>query len=179
MAVPPAHIVAFCGDIGISAATGAVMLSVMLGCAFLARQFWGALADRYRRPAHGDGGLGLPGGRDRRFLLTQDEAGLFSISAAFGFGFCGIIPSYAVAIRDLFPSSRGVWRIPLVLVHGDERHGLRQLVRRQRSTIISPITRRPSDRRLVQLLNLTSSAFWCAPVAPGIPPQRSHRLKGA
>jgi MFS family permease len=41
MAIPQAHLVAFCGDIGIGAATGALMLSVLLGCAFIARQFWG------------------------------------------------------------------------------------------------------------------------------------------
>src|SRR5471030_3184928 len=43
MAVPAAHIVAFCGDIGISATHGAAMLSVMLGSAFLARQMWGEI----------------------------------------------------------------------------------------------------------------------------------------
>jgi len=46
MSVPSAHIVAFCGDIGIKPTHGAAMLSVMLGSAFLARQAWGALADR-------------------------------------------------------------------------------------------------------------------------------------
>ena len=49
------------------------------------------------------------------FLLTQDEVGLFVIAAAFGLGFSGIIPSYSVAIRDLFPASEASWRIPLVL----------------------------------------------------------------
>ena len=37
------------------------------------------------------------------------------IGAAFGLGFAGIIPSYAVAIRDLYPSSEASWRIPLTL----------------------------------------------------------------
>ena len=46
MSVPAAHIVAFCGDIGIKPTHGAAMLSHMLGCAFLARQAWGAMADR-------------------------------------------------------------------------------------------------------------------------------------
>ena len=49
------------------------------------------------------------------FSLTEGEAGLFAISAAFGLGFAGIIPSYAVAIRDLYPSSEASWRIPLTL----------------------------------------------------------------
>ena len=47
MAIPFSHLVAFCGDLGIGAARGAAMLSVLLGCAFLSRQFWGAFADRH------------------------------------------------------------------------------------------------------------------------------------
>ena len=115
MSVPAAHLVAFCGDIGIRPTHGAAMLSVMLGAAFLARQAWGALADRI-------GGLRtvLVGSACQAlsiacFLLTQDEVGLFAIAAAFGLGFSGIIPSYAVAIRDLFPSAEASWRIPLTL----------------------------------------------------------------
>ncbi len=115
MSVPSAHIVAFCGDIGIKPTHGAAMLSVMLASAFLARQLWGALADRI-------GGLRtvLVGSACQAvaiacFLLTQDEAGLFAVSIAFGFGFSGIIPSYSVAIRDLFPASEASWRMPLTL----------------------------------------------------------------
>jgi MFS family permease len=46
------------------------------------------------------------------FLLTQNEVGLFAVAAAFGLGFSGIIPSYVVAIRELFPSSEASWRVP-------------------------------------------------------------------
>src|SRR5471030_356039 len=115
MAVPAAHIVAFCGDIGISATHGAAMLSVMLGCAFLARQMWGALADRIGGLRTVMVGSACQAVAIACFLLTQDEAGLFAISAAFGLGFSGIIPSYAVAIRELFPASEASWRIPLTL----------------------------------------------------------------
>jgi MFS family permease len=115
MSIPQAHLVAFCGDIGIGTATGAVMLSLLLGCAFVSRQFWGAFADRY-------GGLKtvLAGSTCQAlsiaaFLMTQNEAGLFFVAAAYGFGFSGIIPAYVVAVRDLFPSSEAAWRVPLVL----------------------------------------------------------------
>ncbi len=115
MALPASHLVAFCGDLGIAPAHGAAMLSLMLGCAFLSRQFWGAFADRY-------GGLHtvLTGSAFQTltvaaFLLTRNEIGLFTIAAAFGLGFSGIIPSYSVAIRDLFPASEASWRIPTVL----------------------------------------------------------------
>ena len=118
MSVPSSHLVAFCSDIGITPAHGAAMLSVLLGCAFVSRQFWGALADRI-------GGLKtvLAGSVCQTvaigaFMLTQDEVGLFAISAAFGLGFSGIIPSYSVAIRDLYPSADAAWRIPTVLFSG-------------------------------------------------------------
>ena len=41
MAVPQGHLVAFCSDLGIASSTGALMLSVLLGTAFLSRQIWG------------------------------------------------------------------------------------------------------------------------------------------
>ena len=115
MAIPSAHLVAFCSGIGISPTHSAVMLSVMLASAFVARQAWGALADRIgglRTVMVGSAFQALAIGS---FLLTQDEVGLFVIAAAFGLGFSGIIPAYSVAIRDLFPASEASWRIPLVL----------------------------------------------------------------
>src|SRR5262249_1556355 len=50
------------------------------------------------------------------FMLTQDEVGLFTVSAAFGLGFAGIIPAYVLAIRELFPASQAYWRIPTFLL---------------------------------------------------------------
>jgi MFS family permease len=115
MAMPSSHLVALCSDLGISPAQGAAMLSVLLGCAFVSRQFWGWLADRI-------GGLGtlLAGSACQAlaiaaFTVTKSEAGLFAVSAAYGLGFSGIVPAYVVAIRELFPSSEASWRIPTLL----------------------------------------------------------------
>jgi MFS family permease len=47
--------------------------------------------------------------------LTQDEAGLFAVSAAFGLGFSGIVPSYVLIVRELFPAHEASWRVPSVL----------------------------------------------------------------
>src|SRR5476649_448357 len=118
MAVPSAHLVALCGDIGIKPTHGALMLSVMLGAAFLARQAWGALADRIGGLRTVMTGSACQAVAIACFLLTQDEVGLFAVAAAFGLGFSGIIPSYAVAIRDLYPSAEASWRIPLTLFTG-------------------------------------------------------------
>src|SRR5689334_7320501 len=45
MALPQAHLVAFCSDLGIPPKHGAAMLSVLLGAGFLSRQFWGWISD--------------------------------------------------------------------------------------------------------------------------------------
>jgi MFS family permease len=115
MAMPAGHLVAFCSDLGIPAAQGAAMLSVLLGSAFVSRLFWGWLADRI-------GGLGtvLAGSACQTlaiaaFTMTQDEAGLFAIAAAYGLGFSGIVPAYVLAVRELFPSSEASWRVPTLL----------------------------------------------------------------
>jgi MFS family permease len=116
MAMPQGHLVAFCSDLGIPAAHGATILSLLLGCAFLSRQFWGLVTDRI-------GGLRtiLAGSLWQvaamiGFLLTQDEAGLFAVAAMFGLGFGGIIPAYVVAIRELFPAAEAAWRVPTLLM---------------------------------------------------------------
>jgi MFS family permease len=115
MAMPAAHLVAFCGDLGIAASRGALMLSLLLATAFVARQFWGWISDRI-------GGLntllagsvaqtlGMAG-----FLLTQDEAGLFFVAAAYGLGFSGLVPAYVLTVRELFPAQEAAWRVPSLL----------------------------------------------------------------
>jgi MFS family permease len=50
------------------------------------------------------------------FLLTQDEIGLFTVSAVYGLGFAGIIPAYVLAIREYFPAREASWRIPTLLL---------------------------------------------------------------
>ena len=112
MAVPNGHLVAFCTDLGIAPTHGAAMLSVLLACAFLSRQFWGMLADRIGGLRAVMAGSACQAVAIGAFLLTQNEIGLFAVSAAFGLGFSGIIPSYVVAIRELFPASEASWRVP-------------------------------------------------------------------
>jgi MFS family permease len=115
MSMPQGHLVALCTDLGITATTGAAMLSVLLGTAFFSRQMWGWISDRI-------GGLTtvLIGSAWQffavlAFSLTQDEVGLFTVSALFGLGFAGIIPAYALIARELFPARDASWRIPVLL----------------------------------------------------------------
>ncbi len=116
MAMPAAHMVAFCVDLGFGARVGAAMLSVLLFSAFLARQAWGAISDRI-------GGIPtvLLGNVFQTlsmiaFLHTSDEAGLFLVSAIYGLGFGGIIPAYVLAVRALFAREEAYWRVPVMLM---------------------------------------------------------------
>jgi MFS family permease len=118
MAMPMQHVVAYCGDLGFASQYGAVMLSVLLGSAFLARQFWGWLADRV-------GGIrtllwsslvqatALTG-----FILTRDQAALFAVSAAFGLGLAGLLPAYVIVIREHYSIEEANWRVPTVMFAG-------------------------------------------------------------
>lgn len=116
MAMPQGHLVAFCSDLGISRSMGALMLSVLLGTAFLSRQVWGVISDRIGGLATVLIGSVWQAGSMIAFLFTQNEAGLFTVAAAFGLGFSGIIPAYVLALRELFPASEASWRIPTLLL---------------------------------------------------------------
>ncbi len=116
MAMPQGHLVAFCSDVGIPTSQGAAMLSVLLGAAFVSRQFWGLVADRFGGLATVFAGSLCQITAMIGFLLTQNEAGLFAVSAWFGLGFSGIIPAYVLAVRELFPASEASWRVPSVLL---------------------------------------------------------------
>ncbi|MGC1696481.1 MAG: MFS transporter, partial [Pseudolabrys sp.] len=116
MAMPQGHLVAFCSDLGISRSMGALMLSVLLGTAFLSRQVWGAISDRIGGLATVLIGSVWQASAMSAFLVTQNEAGLFTVAAAFGLGFSGIIPAYVLALRELFPASEASWRIPTLLL---------------------------------------------------------------
>src|SRR5688572_17508676 len=93
MAMPASHLIAFCGDIGLTATKGAAMLSVLLVSAFVSRQLWGWLSDRIGGLMALLVGSAAQASAMLGFLLTQDEAGLFAVAAAFGLGFSGLVPA--------------------------------------------------------------------------------------
>ena len=131
MAMPASHLIALCGDLGMAPARGALMLSLLLTCAFISRQFWGWLSDRI-------GGLKTlvigslaQAAATAGFVFTQDEAGLFAVAAAFGLGFAGLIPAYILTARQLFPAQRGELARADDAADGHVRHGGRELARRR------------------------------------------------
>jgi MFS family permease len=116
MSMPQVHIVAYCGDLGYGPARGAEMLSLMLGLGVVSRIGSGLIADRI-------GGLGtLILGSTLQclallFYLPFDGlASLYVVSALFGLSQGGIVPSYALIVRDHFPAREAGARVGLVLM---------------------------------------------------------------
>jgi MFS family permease len=116
MSMPQVHIVAYCADLGYGPARGAEMLSLMLGTGVISRLASGLIADRI-------GGAGtLVLGSTLQclalfFYLPFDGlASLYVVSALFGLAQGGIVPSYALIVRDHFPAREAGARISLVLM---------------------------------------------------------------
>jgi MFS family permease len=115
MSMPQVHIIAYCGDLGYGAARGAEMLSLMLGFGVVSRLASGFIADRI-------GGVGtlLIGSALQCLALLfyipfDGLASLYIVSALFGLSQGGIVPSYALIVRDRFPAREAGTRISLVL----------------------------------------------------------------
>jgi MFS family permease len=115
MAMPQVHIVAYCVDLGYGAARGAEMLSLMLGFGVVSRLAAGWVMDRI-------GGLStlLLGSTLQAIALAlylpfDGLASLYVISAVFGLFQGGIVPSYAIVVREFFPAREAGARVGLVL----------------------------------------------------------------
>src|SRR5688572_513561 len=116
MSMPQVHIVAYCGDLGYGAARGAEMLSVMLGFGIVSRLLSGWICDRI-------GGLRtlllgsfLQGVALFLFLPFDSLASLYVVSAMFGLFQGGIVPSYAIIVREYFPAREAGVRTGIVLM---------------------------------------------------------------
>jgi MFS family permease len=116
MSMPQVHIVAYCGDLGYGAARGAQMLSLMLACGVVSRLVSGAICDRI-------GGLRtlllgslLQGTALLLFLPFDSLASLFVVSALFGLFQGGIVPSYAIIVREHFPAAEAGARTGTILM---------------------------------------------------------------
>jgi MFS family permease len=115
MSMPQVHIVAYCGDLGYGPARGAEMLSLMLGFGVVSRVASGYIADRIG----GTGTLVIGSTLQCLALLFyipfDGLASLYVVSALFGLSQGGIVPSYALIVRDHFPAREAGTRISLVL----------------------------------------------------------------
>ncbi len=116
MSMPQVHIVAYCADLGYGVARGAEMLSLMLGFGIISRIGSGFIADRI-------GGLPtlligsvLQGVALFLYLLFDGLTPLYVISALFGLFQGGIVPMYAIVVRDYFPPKQAGTLVGLVIM---------------------------------------------------------------
>jgi MFS family permease len=115
MSMPQVHIVAYCVDLGYGAARGAEMLSLMLACGVASRLFFGAVMDRIGGLSTLLLGSALQSAALALFLPFDGLVSLYVISAVFGLFQGGIVPSYAMAVREFFPAREAGTRVGLAL----------------------------------------------------------------
>jgi len=116
MSMPQVHIVAYCGDLGYGPARGAQMLSLMLGFGIVSRLSFGWISDRI-------GGLRtlLLGSTLQcialfMFLPFSGLVSLYLVSAMFGLFQGGIVPAYALIVREYFTPREAGARVGTVLM---------------------------------------------------------------
>ncbi len=115
MAMPQVHIVAYCGDLGYGPARGAAMLSLMLGLGIISRVGSGWVADRIGGLATLLTGSVLQFASLSLFLFFDSLTSLYVISGLFGLFQGGIVPSYAIIVREYFPAHGAGAKVGLVL----------------------------------------------------------------
>jgi len=115
MAMPQVHIVSYCGDLGYGVARGAEMLSIMMAFGIVSRIGSGFLADRF------GGMVTLMIGSVAQavalffYLFFDSLPSLYLISAMFGLFQGGIVPSYAIIVRETMPANEAATRVGIVI----------------------------------------------------------------
>ena len=116
MSMPQVHIVAYCADLGYGVARGAEMLSLMLAAGIISRLASGFLADRI-------GGIktlligSVLQGLSLLFYIPFDGlASLYIVSAMFGLAQGGIVPCYAIIVREYMPAREAGQRVGVVIM---------------------------------------------------------------
>ncbi|MEP3245784.1 MAG: MFS transporter [Sneathiella sp.] len=116
MAMPQVHIVAYCADLGYGIARGAEMLSLMLAGGIISRLASGYIADYI-------GGIRtlLLGSLFQGIALClyvpfDGLVSLYIVSFVFGLSQGGIVPGYAIIIREYLPAKEAGQRVGLVIL---------------------------------------------------------------
>jgi len=116
MAMPQVHIVSYCTDLGYGAARGAEMLSLMLACGVVSRLLSGMICDRIGGLRTLLLGSALQGIALVLFLPFDGLLSLYLIAAMFGLFQGGIVPSYAIIVREYFLPAEAGARVGTVIM---------------------------------------------------------------
>ena len=115
MSMPQVHLVAYCSDLGYGPARGAEMLSLMLGCGIVSRISFGFICDRIGGLRTLLLGSSLQGLALLLYLPFNSLVSLYIISALFGLFQGGIVPTYAIIVREFFPTREAGARVGVVI----------------------------------------------------------------
>lgn len=116
MSMPQVHIVAYCTDLGFGAARGAQMLSLMLACGIVSRLVFGLICDRIGGIRTLLLGSALQGIALLLFLPYDGLVPLYVISAMFGLFQGGIVPAYAIIVREHFAPQEAGAKVGMVIL---------------------------------------------------------------
>jgi MFS family permease len=116
MATPQVQMVVYCGDLGYGVARGAEMLSVMIAFTIVSRIGSGWIADRIGGLPTMLLGSTLQAGTLLLYLNFNGLASLYGISALFGLALGGLVPTYAIIVREYFSPQEAATRVGLVLM---------------------------------------------------------------
>ena len=116
MSMPQVHIVAYCGDLGYGPARGAEMLSLMLGCGIVSRLSFGWISDHIGGLRTLLLGSTLQAVALLMFLPFKGLVSLYLVSALFGLFQGGIVPAYALIVREHFTPREAGARVGTVLM---------------------------------------------------------------
>jgi MFS family permease len=118
MAMPLVHVVAYCSDLGFGLDQGAQVLSLLLACGFVSRMLFGWLSDKIGGLRTIFLGAAMQALALAMFTFIDSLMGLYLIAGLFGLVFGGIVPSYALATRQLFPATQAAARIGVIFMAG-------------------------------------------------------------
>jgi MFS family permease len=116
MSMPQVHIVAYCGDLGFGPTAGAQMLSLMLAGGVVSRLVSGLLADRIGGIRTLLIGSSLQCLALFLYIPFDGLASLYAVSLVFGLSQGGIVPCYAIIVREYLPAKEAGRRVGMVMM---------------------------------------------------------------
>ena len=116
MAMPQVHIVAYCLDLGYTLEQGTEVISLMLATGVVSRLAFGAIADKIGGARTVLLGAILQTLALGLYLPFDGLMSIYVVSAIFGLSQGGIVPSYAVAVREYFPAKEAGFRVSIVMM---------------------------------------------------------------
>lgn len=116
MAMPLVHMVAFCGDLGFSAARGSEAVSLILAMAIVFAFLMGRVADRIGPLPSILIGSGVQALALLGFMFVDNLPLLFTLSALLGVPFIAIVQAYAMALRDFYGARPAGWRLGFIML---------------------------------------------------------------